>query len=103
MQLTTKQQYWLSHITAVQQSKQTISVYAAQHNLCVKALYSWKWQLKKLNIPVAKNENPFIKITVSEIPSATISGIDVKVILPNGIALQLPQLTAETLSMLLSV
>ncbi len=63
MQLTTKQQYWLNHITAAKQSKQAMSAYAVQHNLCVKALYSWKWQLKQLNIPTAKKENPFIQIT----------------------------------------
>lgn len=59
MQLTTKQQYWLNHITAAKQSKQAMSAYAVQHNLCVKALYSWKWQLKQLNIPTAKKRKSF--------------------------------------------
>ena len=101
MQLTTKQQYWLSHITAVQKSKQSMSAYAAHNNICVKALYSWKWQLKQLSIPASKNENPFIKITASETPVTMASGIGVKVFMPNGISLQLQQLTAETLNMLL--
>ncbi len=101
MQLTTKQQYWLNHITAAKQSKQAMSAYAVQHNLCVKALYSWKRQLKQLNIPTAKKENPFIQITAPSIQAEIITGADVKVTLPNGISLQLQQLTTQTLTMLL--
>jgi hypothetical protein len=78
-----------------------MSAYAAHNNICVKALYSWKWQLKQLSIPASKNENPFIKIVTPDIPATMTSGAGVKIFMPNGISLQLQQLTAETLNMLL--
>ena len=103
MQYTTKQQYWFDHITTAKQSKQTMSAYAAQHNLCVKSLYSWTWQLKQLSQSATKKENPFIKISTPKVPSEKIAVASVNVTLPNGISLKIQQLTPETLNMLLSL
>ena len=55
-QLTDKQRYWLNHIAAADidtthypaaySQYLSLTQYATQHNLSLKALYNWHWILK---------------------------------------------------------
>ena len=95
--LTAKQQYWFDHIATAQHNSQSLSNYAAQHNLSIKALYNWRWTFsKKAQTPVSK-KSAFVKI----IPPAISANKEPDVIIfPNGIRLQLSALTPALLAML---
>ena len=47
---TVKQSYWLRQVTAADASDGTLSEYAAEHGLEIKALYQWKTKLIKLGL-----------------------------------------------------
>ena len=98
--LTAKQQYWFDHIAAAQRNSQSLSDYAAQHNLNIKALYNWRWTFsKRLEKPVP-TKTAFVKM-LPPAPSVTTREESAVVILPNGIHLQLSALTPALLTMLL--
>lgn len=98
--LTAKQQYWFDHITAAQHNSQSLSDYAVQHNLSIKALYNWRWMLsKRIEKPTPK-KSAFVKI-LPPASSARAREESTVVILPNGIRLQFSALTPSLLTMLL--
>lgn len=98
--LTAKQQYWFDHITAAQHNSQSLSDYAVQHNLSIKALYNWRWTFSKRIEKPAPKKASFVKILPPASSFTTLEESTV-VILPNGIRLQLSALTPSLLSMLL--
>lgn len=96
--LTAKQQYWFDHIAAAQHNSQSLSNYAAQHNLSIKALYNWRWTFSKQPHKYSSKKAAFVKI----IPPATSTHEEpAVVILPNGIRVQFAALTPALLVMLL--
>ena len=98
--LTTKQQYWFDHIAAAQHNAQSLSDYAAQHNLSIKALYNWRWTFSKRLENPAPTKTAFVKV-LPPAPSVTTREESAVVILPNGIRLQLSALTPALLTMLM--
>ena len=98
--LTAKQQYWFDRIESAQRNSQSLSDYAAQHNLSIKALYNWRWTFSKRLENPAPTKTAFVKI-LPPTPSVTARQESTVVILPNGIRLQLSALTPALLMMLL--
>lgn len=96
--LTVKQQYWFDHIAAAQHNSQSLSDYAAQHNLSLKALYNWRWTFSKNSHKSSTKKTAFVKIIPPIISANEESAI---VVLPNGIRLQFAALTPALLAMLL--
>lgn len=97
--LTAKQQYWFDHITTAQRNSQSLSEYATQHNLSIKALYNWRWTFSKRIENPAPTKTAFVKI-LPPAPS-TIHEEPAVIIFPNGIRLQLTALTPVLMMMLL--
>jgi hypothetical protein len=98
--LTAKQQYWFDHIASAQRNSQSLSDYAAQHNLNIKALYNWRWTFSKQIKNTAPTKTAFVKM-LPPTPSVTNREESTVVILPNGIRLQLSALTPALLTMLM--
>jgi hypothetical protein len=97
--LTTKQQYWLDHITAAQKAGLSLSEYAAQHHLSLKRLYNWRWTFSK-QTPMPKPPMArFVKM-LPPVASASINDLAVVAILPNGVRLHFAALTPTVLAML---
>ena len=97
--LTAKQQFWFDHVTAAQHGGQSLSVYAAIHQLNLKALYNWRWTFSKRNLSAPTKKTSFIKVLP---PSSRLTSTPVPIIatLPNGIRLQFDVLTPEILALL---
>ena len=96
--LTAKQQYWFDHIAAAQRNSQSLSDYATQHNLSLKALYNWRWTFSKKTHDRAPKKTAFVKIIP---PVISVNEEPTIVVLPNGIRLQIAALTPALLAMLL--
>lgn len=99
--LTDKQQFWFDHISAAQHSGQSLSVYAAIHQLNLKALYNWRWTFSKRDMSAPAKKTSFIKV---QPPSNRLTSSSAPIIatLPNGIRLQFDVLTPEVLALLRS-
>ncbi len=85
--LTQKQQYWLEHIQQAHATGQSLSDYAAQHDLRLKALYQYRWLLRKKGVLDEADQAPaFVKVSppVVPIPQTTVT-----VHFPNGIRVEL--------------
>ena len=97
--LTAKQQFWFDHITAAQSNEQSLSTYAAIHQLNLKALYNWRWTFSKRDLSAPVPLNPFIKIAP---PASTLTSTPEPIIatLPNGVRLQFDVLTPVFIRML---
>lgn len=65
--LTEKQQFWLDHVTAWQESASTATHYADQHNLKSQQLYAWKSYFK--NTEIGAEEKSISKIIKTAKPS----------------------------------
>ena len=96
--LTVKQQYWFDHIAAAQHNSQSLSNYAAQHELSLKALYNWRWTFSKKPHKTSDKKTAFVKIIP---PAISVNEDPAVVVLPNGIRLQFAALTPSILTMLL--
>ncbi len=97
--LTKKQQYWLDQIQQAESSNQTLRQYAQQQALSLKALYQYRWLLRKKGVlDETDQEQPFVKVSppVVPIPQTTVT-----VHFPNGIRVELAG-HAPALSALLS-
>jgi hypothetical protein len=85
--LTDKQQYWLDHIRQAQASDQSLRQYAHEQALSLKALYQYRWLLRKKGVLNEVAEAPaFVKVAppVAPAPYATVT-----VQFPNGIRVEL--------------
>ena len=68
--LTEKQRYWMNHITTAQSQKLSLSRYASQHNLPLKALYNWHWLLKSKGLVGAEmSAKPFVPVVREHQPN----------------------------------
>lgn len=100
--LTVKQQFWFNHITAAQSNGQSLSAYAAIHQLNVKALYNWRWTFSKHDLSTPAKNNPFIKIIAPSVSTPTSNPTPIIATLPNGVRLQFDVLTPDVLALLRS-
>ncbi len=65
--LTSKQQYWLRHVTAADASDSSMAQYAQSKQLSVRKLYHWKSQLMKLDLYLESSDvapASFVKLDV---------------------------------------
>ena len=61
--LTEKQRYWMNHITTAQSQNLSLSQYASEHSLPLKALYNWHWLLKSKGLLGAEmSPKPFVPV-----------------------------------------
>lgn len=82
--LTKKQQFWLEHIHACDQSGQTMKAYAEEHDLKVSAFYAWKKTLRRKGVigePQADAPPLFCKAQVADASHA-------RVLHPSGLVLE---------------
>ena len=100
--LTAKQQFWFDHVTAAQHGGQSLSVYAATHQLNLKALYNWRWTFSKRDLSAPIKKTSFIKVLPTSSSILTSTSVPIIATLPNGIRLQFDVLTPEVLALLCS-
>ena len=88
--LTTRQRYWLDHLTAAAASGGTLVGYAEKHQLNAKRLYQWKTRLVDLghlgNTGTVKKP-AFVRVATPR--SSTHSNAKASLVMPNGIRLEL--------------
>lgn len=92
MELTRKQQYWKAHLDALETFEGSAADYARLHDLEVKKLYVYKTAIRE-RLEAQGEHGAFVRVTTS---SATMH-TGVKVALPNGVRLSLPDLNAPGL------
>ena len=80
--ITAKQSHWLHHVKAADASDGTLSDYASEHSLNLKALYQWKTKLIKLGL-YAPTSN---FVPIRKLPSEPHSAC--KVTLSNGACIE---------------
>jgi len=82
-QLTTKQQYWLNHVKAAEDSAGTIAEYASRHNLRLKTLYQWKSKLIKLGLYEREaSQSDFLPVRIQSVEP--VGNVDCTIHLTNG-------------------
>jgi hypothetical protein len=100
-QLTTKQSFWLDHIQAAQRSGLSFANYAAKHKLNVKALYNWALILRRKGA-FEQSDKAFVELNVDTSPKTTRSALPnhqaVRIFLPNGIRIELPEFNANAIA-----
>jgi hypothetical protein len=96
--LTEKQQYWLSHIQQAKSANQSLSAYAQQHALDLKAMYNFHWLLRKRGL-LESPEQPsqFIKVIPPVKTKTPVPVSVVTLLFPNGIRLEVPAADLPTL------
>ena len=99
--LSAKQQFWKDHIKQALSEKVSLTDYAKQHNLDLKALYNYKSiLLKKGALP--ETASAFAKAKIVSKPEALMP-MPVHVRFPNGVVLELPNANADTLASLMAL
>lgn len=85
--LTEKQQYWLDHIQQAKTQKQSLSDYARQHTLNLKALYNYQWLFRKKGVlgHTSQSSN-FVKVTGKITPTPILT---MTLLFPNGIRMEI--------------
>ena len=93
---TVNQRHWLELLAQVEPSGLSLSEFAKKQGMSVQTLYSWKSQLVKKGLLPGARAKSFAKVrqrpgTVDAKPSTpTNQDQPVKVVLPNGISVELP-------------
>lgn len=109
---TEKQQNWLKIIAEAADSGLTLKEFAEQKNIPAQRLYSWKSQLQKKGLlPALVKKSNFVKvnnpINREAVDKAnertTASPLWIKVTLRNGITVELPELSHQSLQVLSAV
>lgn len=83
--MKTKQSGYLHHIQQAQQQNLSLADYARQHGLSVQRLYAARYTAHKAT---RKTSSAFVPAQLS--PTAT-----VRVVLPNGVAIHVTELTGD--------
>lgn len=87
--LTTKQQFWLDHITQAKDLGLSLSAYAKQQNINLKALYNYQTVFRKKGI--VESESRFTQLApIKPNQSMTQLSTIARVTLRNGIYIELP-------------
>lgn len=82
--LTPRLRFWVEHLRACVQRKQSLSAYAAEHGLRVGNLYEAKSRLKRLGaLPTQPRPLSFVRVDapVAAAPTSCLC----RVVLPNGV------------------
>jgi hypothetical protein len=90
MELTEKQRFWKAHIEAAQSFEGTQADYARLHDLDLRKFYFFKASLRDKG--ALGESSAFVKVTATSarVPARQ----DAQVLLPNGVRLALPDITA---------
>ena len=96
MELTKTQQYWKSHLDALESFEGSAADYARQHGLEVKKLYVYKTAIRA-RLEGQEATTGFVRVTTSSTASIS-SGVTVW--LPNGVRLSLAGLEGGVLERL---
>jgi hypothetical protein len=89
--MTAKQRYWLEHIQACEAMGQSLSAYAAEHQLGLKSCYRWKSLLTQMGLladTAAAAAAPVFRPV--QIKPVSISTGHFRFTLPNGILIEIP-------------
>ena len=88
-ELTERQQYWLDHLQACEESGETTKAYADLHGLSVSMMYSWRKELtvrgvlrRQLNGSGAAGFDR-VQVVESKMPAGTW-----RITLPNGVQIE---------------
>ncbi|MEQ9587962.1 MAG: hypothetical protein RJS97_08410 [Parvibaculaceae bacterium] len=95
MALTKNQLYWKSHLEALQSFDGTAAEYARLHDLEVKKLYVYKSWWRDHGGEVEQAASGFVRVTTQTAQAQYSPGV--QVMLPNGVRLGLPDVTAPGL------
>ena len=96
MELTKTQQYWKSHVDALESFEGSAADYARQHDLEAKKLYVYKTAIRA-RLESQEATSGFVRVTTSSTASIS-SGVTAW--LPNGVRLSLPGLESGMLERL---
>ena len=86
--LTSKQQYWLDHINAAEESQQSMAVYAQKHNLPIKNFYNARSALKRRGLLGASNGAFVLAKPGVTRPAKAPSSTSINILFENGIQCQ---------------
>ena len=87
MELTPKQEYWKTHIDALEKFDGNAVDYARLHDLDAKKLYVFKIALRKK--AESEDGSGFVQVKKPQTPTVGMPA-DVSIVLPNGVRLSLP-------------
>ena len=89
--LTRRQRFWLEHLEACRERRMSLKAYAQEHDLSVSALYAARAALKRRGaVGGAVQSRPtatLVPVRLSPTPAVT----RVRVLLPNGVVVELPE------------
>lgn len=86
----TKQASYLNHIQRAQQQKLSLADYARQHGLSPKRLYAARYTARK---SMGEMNSAFVPVQLS-------TATAIHVVLPNGVTLQIAELTSDIVHVL---
>ena len=95
MALTKKQQYWKTHLDALEEFGGNAADYARLHHLNPKKLYVYKTKLRALQAASTPSKSSFVEVKATTMHSPAPS--EVMVALPNGVRLLIPNLVLPDL------
>ena len=82
MNLTERQQYWLEHILACEDSGKSVTTYAAEHGFHVGAMYAGKKMLVRKGVLPRTRRSRFQRVQTA----AVTGGLQWRIQLPNGVS-----------------
>ena len=95
-QLTSKQQAWLDHINQALSQNISMSAYAKQNNLSIKAFYCARTVLVNIGRLPAKKSTPFVSVVTTE-KAIVVTPSKCRVTLLNGVLLDFSDVDMVTL------
>jgi len=88
--LTEKQRYWIEHIQNAEAQKVSLASYAKTNQLDLKALYNWKWTLRKKGF-IDSDNTLMHELEFTQVRMATHSSVQLSAHLPNGVLIEIHQ------------
>ena len=82
MNLTERQQYWLEHIQACEDSGKSVTTYAAEHGFHVGAMYAGRKMLVRKGVLRGAQHSRFQRVQTA----AVTGGLQWRIQLPNGVS-----------------
>jgi len=99
--LTTKQQYWLDHISQARSAGMSLSSYAEQENLSLKALYNYQTILRRKGL--IEQDSRFIRLSPNQASTPPAGNTLVRITLLNGVCVDMPVNESDLASLLRQV
>lgn len=89
--LTRRQRFWLEHLEACREQRMSLKAYAREHDLSVSALYAAKALLKRRGATGGADQTrpaaTLVPVRLSPTPAVAL----VRVLLPNGVVVEVPE------------